>query len=144
MHISDAPHQPTNTDHGRGRRKGTGKQVAQSQKRARSGRLWNRRADQFFVHIVADERQIPVYAVEFKAPHKLRVAELVVGLHEMDLEHDIIDQEGDAFEFHATHLVAAVCTEIFSSMHDLGWGYKVGVFRQERHLSFYIFQRIPQ
>jgi hypothetical protein len=31
---------------------------------------------------VADERQIPVYAVEFKAPHKLTVAELVAGLHE--------------------------------------------------------------
>ncbi|KAL2846620.1 hypothetical protein BJY01DRAFT_234520 [Aspergillus pseudoustus] len=120
MHISDATHQTTNTDRGRGKRKGRGKQVAQSQKRARSGRRRNRRADQFCVHVVADERQIPVYAVEFKAPHKLTVAELVAGLHEIDLERDVIDQEGDTIEFYTTRLVAAVFTQIFSYMHDLG------------------------
>ncbi|KAL2836334.1 hypothetical protein BJX68DRAFT_250762 [Aspergillus pseudodeflectus] len=105
MHLNDAPdapHQPPNTNRGRGGRKGMGKQVAQSQKMAHSGWRRNRRADQFCVHLVADERQIPVYAVEFKAPHKLKVAELVAGFHEMDLERDVINQEGDTFEFYAT------------------------------------------
>ncbi|EYE92094.1 uncharacterized protein EURHEDRAFT_427722, partial [Aspergillus ruber CBS 135680] len=119
MHLDDAPRQP-NTSRGRGRRKGKVKQMGQSQTRARSRRRRNRRADQFCVHVVADERQIPVYAVEFKAPHKLTVAELVAGLHEMDLARDVIDQEGDTFEFHTTRLVAAVVTQIFSYMHDLG------------------------
>lgn len=120
MHLDNAPHQPTNTDRGRGRRKGRGKQMGRSQTRAHPGRRRNRRADQFCVHVGADERQIPVYAVEFKAPHKLTVAELVAGLHEMDLARDVIDQEGDTFEFHTTRLVAAVVTQIFSYMHDLG------------------------
>jgi hypothetical protein len=114
MHLDNAPHQPTNTDGGRG------KSMGRSQTRAPSGRRRNRRADQFCVHVVADERQIPVYAVEFKAPHKLTVAELAAGLHEIDLEHDVINQEGDTFEFHTTRLVAAVVTQIFSYMHDLG------------------------
>lgn len=120
IHLDDAPRQPSNTNRGRGRRKGKGKQMGQSQTRARLGRRRNRRADQFCVHIVADERQIPVYAVEFKAPHKLTAAELVAGLHEMDLARDVIDQEGDTFGFHTTRLVAAVVTHIFSYMHDLG------------------------
>ncbi|KAL4888051.1 hypothetical protein BDV59DRAFT_189431 [Aspergillus ambiguus] len=111
------------TERGRGGRRGRkdrGKQRAQSQRNAHSGRRRNRRADQFCVHVVADEAHKPLYAVEFKAPHKLTVAELVAGLHEMDLARDVIDQEGDTFEFHATRLVAAVGTQIFSYMHDLG------------------------
>jgi hypothetical protein len=72
---------------------------------------------------VADERQIPVYAVEFKAPHKVTIPELVAGLHQMDLARDVIDQEGDTFEFYATRLVAAVVTQIFSYMIDSGVRY---------------------
>ena len=120
MQLDNAPCQPTNTNHGKGRGKGKGRQVDQSQMRARLGRRRNRRADQFCAHVVADERHIPVYAVEFKAPHKLTVAELVAGLHEMDLARDVIDQERDTFEFHSTRLIAAVVTQIFSYMHDLG------------------------
>ncbi|PLB43838.1 hypothetical protein P170DRAFT_459415 [Aspergillus steynii IBT 23096] len=87
--------QPTSTDHGRG------EQVGQSQG-ARSRRRLNRRTDQFCVRIVAGERRTLVYAVEFKAPHKLILAELV---------------------FHAICLVAAVYTQIFSYMQDLGIQY---------------------
>ena len=90
---------------------------------ARSVRRRNRRADQFCVHVVADERRRPAYAVEFKAPHKLTVPELVAGLHEMEPVQDVIDKEGDTFEFYATHLVAAVITQIFSYMIDSGVQY---------------------
>lgn len=65
------------------------------------------------MHLVADERQILVYAVEFKAPYKVIIPELVAGLHEMDLARDVINQEGDTFEFYATCLVAAMVTQIF-------------------------------
>lgn len=83
----------------------------------------NRRADQFCVHLVANERLKPVYAVEFKAPHKMTIPELVAGLHQMDLARDVINQEGETFEFYATRLVAAVITQIFSYMIDSGVNY---------------------
>ncbi|ODM19323.1 hypothetical protein SI65_05941 [Aspergillus cristatus] len=90
---------------------------------AHSTRRRNRRADQFCVHIVAGERRIPAYAVQFKAPHKLTLAELIAGLHEMEPARHVIDRESDTFEFHAMHLVAAVITQIFSYMVDSGIQY---------------------
>ena len=123
MNLQDVwtPQRPANTRHGRGRGRGRG--AAQSQKRDGTARRRNRRADQFCVHLVADERKTPVYAVEFKAPHKVTIPELVAGLHQMDLARDVIDQEGDTFEFYATRLVAAVVTQIFSYMIDSGVRY---------------------
>lgn len=76
-----------------------GKGAAQGQKRAGTARRRNRRADQFCVIVVANERSKLVYAVGFKAPHKVTVPEWVAGLHQMDLARDIIDQEDDTFEF---------------------------------------------
>lgn len=67
MHLEEAPQRPMNTGRGRGAREGRGKQAAQGQKRARAGRRRNCRADQFCVHIVTNERQMPAYVVEFKA-----------------------------------------------------------------------------
>lgn len=84
------------------------------------GRRRNRSADQFCVHVASDERRIPAYAVEFKAPHKLRIPDLISGLHEMEPERDVIDKKGDTFEFHASHLVAAAITQLFSYMVDSG------------------------
>ncbi|KAJ5795933.1 uncharacterized protein N7518_004473 [Penicillium psychrosexuale] len=37
----------------------------------------------------------------------------------MDLARDVINQEGDTFEFYAAYLVAAVVTQIFSQCHLL-------------------------
>ncbi|KAE8154242.1 hypothetical protein BDV25DRAFT_148143 [Aspergillus avenaceus] len=75
------------------------------------------------MHMVANERQKPVYAVEFKAPHKLTIPELVAGLRHIDLARDIIGQEGNTFEFYAKRLIAAVVTQIFSYMIDSGVRY---------------------
>jgi hypothetical protein len=36
---------------------------------------------------------LPLYAVEFKAPHKVTTPELVAGLHQIDLARDVIGQE---------------------------------------------------
>ncbi|CAG8126493.1 unnamed protein product, partial [Penicillium nalgiovense] len=120
LQDTQTPQRPANTRRGRGRGKARG--AAQRQKDGTS-RKRNRRADQFCVHTVADERQIPVHAVEFKAPHKVTIPELVAGLHHIDLARDVIDQEGDTFEFYATCLVAAVVTQIFSYMIDSGVQY---------------------
>ncbi|KAJ6041558.1 hypothetical protein N7460_006948 [Penicillium canescens] len=123
MNLQDVrtPQRLANTRPGRGRGRGRG--AAQGKKRDGTARRRNRRADQFCVHLVADERQIPVYAVEFKAPHKVTIPELVAGLHQIHLARDVIDQEGDTFEFYATCLVAAVVTQIFSYMIDSGVPY---------------------
>ncbi|KAJ9484629.1 hypothetical protein VN97_g8746 [Penicillium thymicola] len=123
MNLQDVrtPKRLANTRPGRGRGRGRG--AAQGKKRDGTVRRRNRRADQFCVHLVADERQIPVYAVEFKAPHKVTTPELVAGLHQIDLARDVIGQEGDTFEFYATCLVAAVVTQIFSYMIDSGVQY---------------------
>ncbi|KAJ5111766.1 hypothetical protein NUU61_001396 [Penicillium alfredii] len=116
MNLRDTrtPQRPANTRPRRARGRARG--AAQGQKREGTARRRNRRADQFCVHIVANERHIPVHAVEFKAPHKVTIPELVAGLHQIDLARDAIDQEGDTFEFYATRLVAAVVTQIFSYM----------------------------
>jgi hypothetical protein len=106
-----------------GRRRGRGRGAMQGNNRDGTTRRRNRRADQFCVHLMADERQIPIYAVEFKAPHKVTIPELVAGLHQINLARDVINQEGDTFEFHATYLVAAVVTQIFSYMIDIGVQY---------------------
>ncbi|KAJ6141198.1 hypothetical protein N7470_010094 [Penicillium chermesinum] len=123
MNLQDTrtPQRAAITKHGRRRGRGSG--ATQIQRRDGTVRRRNRRADQFCVHLVADERQIPVYAVEFKAPHKVTIPELVAGLHRMDLARDVIEQEGDTFEFYATRLVAAVVTQIFSYMIDSGVRY---------------------
>lgn len=64
-----------------------------------------------------------MYAVEFKALYKVTIPELVAGLHQMDLARDIINQEGDTFEFYTTYLVTAVVTQIFLYMIDSGVQY---------------------
>ncbi|KKK17251.1 hypothetical protein ARAM_001828 [Aspergillus rambellii] len=116
-----APQRLAVTRRGKGRGRGGG--TAQRETRAGTARRRNRRADQFCVHVMANERQKPVFAVEFKAPHKVTIPELVAGLHPMNLARDVIDQEGDTFEFYATHLIAAVVTQIFSYMIDSGVQY---------------------
>ena len=112
MHVDDAlPSRRQRRGRGRGR-----KQAQQT----RPARRRNRRADQFCVHVISNERQVPAYVVEFKAPHKLTEPELVAGLHEVELERDVIGKEGDTFEFLATLLVSAVVTQIVSYMFDTG------------------------
>jgi hypothetical protein len=63
---------------------------------------------------------MPLFAVEFKAPHKLTLSMLVAGLCEMDLDCDILNTDDDSPEYHMRHLVAAVVTQIFSYMVDMG------------------------
>ncbi|KAJ5112165.1 hypothetical protein N7532_000210 [Penicillium argentinense] len=111
MNLQDmrTPQHPVNTRYGSGRGR-------RRQKRTSTARRRNRRADQFCVHLITNDQYIPAYAVEFKAPHKLTIPELVAGLHQMDLARDVINKDGDTFEFYTTRLVAAVVTQIFSYM----------------------------
>lgn len=106
-----------------------------------TARRRNRRADQFRVHFVADEQHIPVYSVEFKAPHKVTIPELAAGLHQTDLARDVIDQEGDTFEFYATRLAAA-CSHSDILVHDRHWS-PIWLHLHRRGFRFpSIFQRM--
>ncbi|KAJ5847121.1 hypothetical protein N7534_010790 [Penicillium rubens] len=104
-----SPEPLANTRHGR--------KATQNPRTPSTPQKRNRRANQFCVHTVANERKEPVYAVEFKAPHK----------------------EGDTFEYHSTRLVAAVVTQIFSYMIDSGLQYGYICTGEA-----FVFLRIPE
>ncbi|KAB8067336.1 hypothetical protein BDV29DRAFT_196515 [Aspergillus leporis] len=57
-----------------------------------------------------------LYAVEFKAPHKLTLPEIIAGLHEVDIARDVIDQQGDIFKFYVIYLVTTILTQLFFYM----------------------------
>ncbi|QQK47116.1 metalloprotease m41 ftsh [Penicillium digitatum] len=65
-----------------------------------------------------DEIAAPIISVFTLLKMDARWPQLVAGLHAIEPARDIIGQNGDTFEFHATHLVTAVVTQIFSYMID--------------------------
>ncbi|KFY50343.1 hypothetical protein V495_00302 [Pseudogymnoascus sp. VKM F-4514 (FW-929)] len=59
----------------------------------------------------------PVVSIEYKAPHKFPLAQIIAGLNgEIRPGDEIINKEGDDFEFLSKSLVAAVITQLFSYM----------------------------
>ncbi|KAE8146486.1 hypothetical protein BDV25DRAFT_169850 [Aspergillus avenaceus] len=124
VYLGSRPHRTRQRARGR---RGRGRGSGHGTQKSRPKRRRTPRADQSCIHLAEHERRTPVYAVEFKAPHKLTLPEITAGLHEMDIAQDVIGQQGDTFEFHATHLVATVLTQLFSYMLD----------------SAYIFVQIP-
>ena len=72
------------------------------------------------------------------APHKLKATGLVAGFHEMDLERNVINQEGDTYDFYAPTLAAVVTAQIFSYIHGLGR--PLGCIRTGEAI---VFLRIP-
>ncbi|KPM34271.1 hypothetical protein AK830_g12300 [Neonectria ditissima] len=86
-------------------------------------------ADQFCVYRTSDGQHEPALTVEDKPPHKLNVNQIVTGLEsEIQLERDIINKEGEGFEFAAKWLFAAVVTQLFSiylPLHSAGRSNKV-------------------
>ncbi|PNY19708.1 Uncharacterized protein TCAP_07480 [Tolypocladium capitatum] len=83
------------------------------------------RADQFCIYRTSDGQNVPALAIEYKAPHKLSVDEVVTGLEsEIRPERDVINQDGQGFAFTARALAAAVVTQLFSYM--IGKGIQYG------------------
>ncbi|KAJ4313475.1 hypothetical protein N0V84_009400 [Fusarium piperis] len=84
-------------------------------------------ADQFCIYRTThDKKNIPIVSIEYKAPHKLTRDEIVTGLaSEIQPERDVINKEGEGFEFASRRLAAAVVTQLFSYMvsKDLRYGY---------------------
>ncbi|KYK54018.1 hypothetical protein DCS_05968 [Drechmeria coniospora] len=97
------------------------------------------RADQFCMYRVSDGEKFPALAIEYKAPHKLSVDEIVTGLEcEIRPERDVINKDGQGFDFTAKRLSAAVVTQLFSYM--VGKGIQYGYVCTGRA---FVFLRIP-
>ncbi|KAM4065625.1 hypothetical protein HRG_010646 [Hirsutella rhossiliensis] len=83
-------------------------------------------ADQFCIYRTGDGVEVPALAIEYKAPHKLTVDELITGLElEIQLDRDVINQDDqEGFDLSARRLAAAVVTQLFSYM--IGKGIQYG------------------
>ncbi|KAF5618246.1 serine threonine kinase [Fusarium sp. NRRL 25303] len=91
----------------------------------RKARGKGNRGDQFCIYRTSDDQSVPVVAIEYKAPHKLRCGEIVTGLvSEIQPDRDVINQEGEGYEFAAGRLATAVMTQLFSYM--IGKGIQYG------------------
>ena len=65
----------------------------------------------------SDGQKVPALAIEYKAPHKLSVDEVVTGLKsEVWPERDVINKDCQGFASTARALAAAVVTQPFSYM----------------------------
>lgn len=117
MSISD-----TNASHTSGSRsKGKGRQSHNAGRRTKGGS-----ADQFCIYEMLDGRRLPIVSIEYKPPHKLPLVQIVAGLRgEIRPAEEVMNKEGDSFEFLSKSLVAAVITQLFSYMVRKGilWGY---------------------
>lgn len=117
MSDTNTAHTSGNSSKEKGKRSGN----AGSAGRKRAGS-----ADQFCIYEMLDGRRIPVVSIEYKPPHKLPLAEIAAGLRgEIRPAEEVINKEGDSFEFLSKSLIAAVITQLFSYMVRKGilWGY---------------------
>lgn len=108
-------------------------------RRRRKARGKGNRGDQFCIYQTSDDLKIPAITIEYKAPHKLRHGEIVTGLvSEIQPDRDVINQEGEGYEFAARRLATAVITQLFSYM--IGKGIQYGYIATG---EAYVFLRIP-
>ncbi|KAJ6437065.1 phosphoglycerate mutase [Purpureocillium lavendulum] len=92
--------------------------------RRRAAGKGNRRADQFCIYRTESGRSYPSLAIEYKAPHKLSRDQIVAGLAaEIQPDRDVINKDGEGFDFESRRLCAAVVTQLFSYMVGLGTPY---------------------
>jgi len=92
-------------------------------KRARGGE-----ADQFCIHLRANGQQVPIIAIEYKAPHKFPKKDIHAGLQGNTIHVDEYLKANDndhRIDFTSPGLVAAVITQLFDAMIrkpvQMGW-----------------------
>ncbi|KFY26001.1 hypothetical protein V491_01494 [Pseudogymnoascus sp. VKM F-3775] len=110
--------EPNTSRVARSRAKGKDKQVGgQHNTKATSWRKRVGSADQFCIMEQTNGQTVPFVSIEYKAPHKFPLAQIIAGLSgEIRPSEEIINKEGDDFEFLSKSLVAAVITQLFSYM----------------------------
>ena len=98
---------------------------APAPKTRRKARGKGNRADQFCIYRTSDGQNVPALAIEYKAPHKLSLDEIITGLKaEIQPERDVINKDSQGFDLTAQRLAAAVVTQLFSYM--IGKGIQFG------------------
>ncbi|OJD11444.1 hypothetical protein AJ78_07791 [Emergomyces pasteurianus Ep9510] len=74
-------------------------------------------ADRFCIYRQDGDEHIPALAIEYKAPHKLTLDEIVGGLaQDIHPSKEVIGKDSDDPDFCSKRLVAAVITQLFSYM----------------------------
>ncbi|PHH50538.1 hypothetical protein CFIMG_007398RA00001 [Ceratocystis fimbriata CBS 114723] len=82
------------------------------------------RADQFCIYSTSSHGKIPLVAIEYKPPHKLTQVQVATGLtSDIEPDRDVINQNGEGFEFASKWLTSAVVTQLFSYMVGKGIQY---------------------
>ncbi|KAG5294561.1 hypothetical protein I7I48_11114 [Histoplasma ohiense] len=102
-----------------GTESGAGKRMGEKNKtKKREPTMVTRgQADQFCIYRQDGNEDIPVLAIEYKAPHKLTQDEILRGLaQDIHPFKEVIDKDSDDPDFCSKRLVAAVITQLFSYM----------------------------
>lgn len=79
-------------------------------------------ADKFCVIQLENRKEVPIYNIEYKPPFKLSLELVTAGLenntglpfNEIQLDQDVIGQEGEGLKYEEKHIVSAVITQLFS------------------------------
>ncbi|MCJ1445799.1 MAG: hypothetical protein MMC23_006304 [Stictis urceolatum] len=108
----------------------------------------NLRADQICVYTTNHGLRMPKLVLEYKAPHKITLPHLRLGLREMNIHKEVVEQtilpdeseeDGAAlFQYHSDRLIAAVMTQTYDKMLCAGLEYSV-IFTGEA----LVFLRVP-
>ncbi|OJD10193.1 hypothetical protein ACJ73_09899, partial [Blastomyces percursus] len=115
-------------------------------------RLSRPRADQFCVYNTGSDEAIPVYVIEYKAPHKLTKGTIEAGLVDMDVGEVIENVEEDDPVKTARWRVAACISQTFSYMIQAGleYGYvctgEAFIFlhvNSDDHTTVYYYLSVP-
>ena len=114
---------------------GSAPNQAPAPKSRRKARGKGNRADQFCIYRTSEGRNVPALAIEYKAPHKLSLDEIITGLEaEIQPERDVINKDSQGFVLTARRLAAAVVTQLFSYM--IGKGIQFGYICTGQALVF--------
>lgn len=72
----------------------------------------------------ADGRRYPALCIKYKAPQALTLSQVAKGfVGEIQPDHDVVNKQGQSFEFEARRLAAAAVTDLFSQMVCKGMQY---------------------
>ncbi|RMJ08723.1 hypothetical protein CDV36_011663 [Fusarium kuroshium] len=108
-------------------------------RRRRKARGKGNGEDEFCIYRASGGQDVPAVAIQYKAPHELRRDAIVTGLaSEIQPDRDVINQEGEGYEFASRRLVTAVVTQLFSYM--IGKGIQYGYIDTG---EVYVFLHIP-
>jgi hypothetical protein len=86
-------------------------------------RIARPRADQFCVYNRGPNEKVPAFIIEYKAPYKLSLAHIKVGLQDMELDQVVRYQKNETPEDICRRVLAAVITQLYSYMIKTGVEY---------------------